>query len=138
LASFFTLLYSISLDRDGEDKLWWSPSRKGKFDVRSFYKTLAYKETTHFPWKSIWRIKVLLKVAFFTWAAALGKILTLDNLKKRRVIVIDRCCMCKKNESSMYHLLLHCDVACILWNAIFSHFSLSWVMPRRMVDLFTC
>jgi len=49
LASFFTLLYSISLDRDGKDKLWWSPSRKEKFDVRSFYKTLAYKETIHFP-----------------------------------------------------------------------------------------
>jgi hypothetical protein len=42
LTSFFTLLYSISLDRDGEDKLWWSPSRKGKFDVRSFYKSLAF------------------------------------------------------------------------------------------------
>jgi hypothetical protein len=37
LASFFTLLYSIRLDCDGEDKLWWSPSCKGKFDVRSFY-----------------------------------------------------------------------------------------------------
>jgi len=38
----------------------------------------------------------------------------------------------------MNHLLLHCDVACVLWNAIFSRFSLSWVMPRRVVDLFAC
>jgi len=94
LTSFFTLLYSTSLDRDGEDKLWWSPSRKGKFDVRSFYEALAFKETSFFPWKSIWRTKVPLKVAFFAWVVALGKILTLDNLRKRRVIVIDRCCMC--------------------------------------------
>lgn len=28
LASFFTLLYSICIDRDGEDKLWWSPACK--------------------------------------------------------------------------------------------------------------
>jgi hypothetical protein len=42
-----TLAFNI-LDRDGEDKLWWSLSHKGKFDVRSFYKILAYKETT-FP-----------------------------------------------------------------------------------------
>jgi hypothetical protein len=49
LASFFTLLNSIRLDRGVEDKLWWSPSRKGKFDVRSFYQTLAHKETIHFP-----------------------------------------------------------------------------------------
>jgi hypothetical protein len=138
LASFFTLLYSIRLDSDGEDKLWWSPSRKGKFDVRSFYKILAYKETTHFPWKSIWRTKAPLKVAFFAWAAALGKILTLDNFKKRQVIVIDRCSMCKKNGESVDHLLLHCEVACVLWNAIFSRFSPSWVMPHWVVDLFAC
>jgi hypothetical protein len=138
LTSFFTLLYSISLDRDGEDKLWWSLSRKRKFDVRSFYKTLAYNETIHFPWKSICRTKVPLKVAFFAWAAALGKILTLDNLRKMRVIVIDRCCMCKKNEGFADHLLLQCEVVCVLWNAIFSRFSLSWVMPRWVVDLFAC
>jgi len=122
----------------GGDKLWWSPSRKGKFNVRSFYKILAYKEIAHFPWKSIWWTKVPLKVAFFAWVAALGKIFTLDNLRKMQVIVIDRCCMCKKNGESMDHLLLHCEVACILWNAIFSRFSLSWVIPRRVVDLFAC
>jgi hypothetical protein len=136
LASFFTLLYSIRRDRDGEDKLWWSPSSKGKFDVRSFYKILPYKEIAHFPMKSIWRTKVPLKVAFFAWVAAIGKILTLDNLRKRQVIVIDRCCMCKNNGESVDHL--HCEVACVLWNAIFSRFSLSWVMPRRVIDLFAC
>jgi hypothetical protein len=77
-------------------------------------------------------------VAFFAWTAAQWKILTLDNLRKKRVIVIDRCCMCKMNGESVDHLLLHCEVARALWNAIFSRFSLSWVMPLRMVDLFTC
>jgi hypothetical protein len=33
-------------------------------------------------------------VAFSVWTA--GKILTLDNLEKRHVIVMDWCCMCKK------------------------------------------
>jgi hypothetical protein len=70
-------------------------------------------------------------VAFFAWTAAHGKILTLDNLRKKRVIVIDRCCMCKMNGESVDHLLLHCEVARALWNAIFSRFSLSWVMPLR-------
>jgi hypothetical protein len=52
--------------------------------------------------------------------------------------VIDRYCMCKKNGESVDHLLLHCDAACILWNVNFKHFSLAWVIPRRVVDLFTC
>jgi hypothetical protein len=36
------------------------------------------------------------------------------------------------------HLLLHCDVAFTLWNHVFSRFDMSWVMPRRVVDLFAC
>lgn len=95
LVSFFTLLYSIRVRREGEDKLWWAPSHKGKFDVRFFYKVLACKDED--PLKSIWRTKVPLKVAFFAWSVALRKILTLDNLRKMYVIVIDRCCMCKRN-----------------------------------------
>jgi hypothetical protein len=51
--------------------------------------------------------------------------------------VIDRCCMCKMNGEMVDHLLLHCEVARVLWNAIFSHFRLSWAMPLRVVDLFT-
>jgi hypothetical protein len=60
------------------------------------------------------------------------------NLRKRRVIVIDGCCMCKRNRESVDHLLLHCEVDCALWNAIFSRFGLSWVMPLWVVDLFAC
>jgi len=31
--------------------------------------------------------------------------------RKRHVIVIDRCCMCKRNGESLDHLLFHCEVA---------------------------
>lgn len=70
-----------------------------------------------------------------TLTAALGKILTLYNLMKRHVIVINRCCLCKKTEKSMDHLLLDCDVASALWTTIFSHFGMSWVMPRQVINL---
>jgi hypothetical protein len=53
LASFYTLLYSHRERREGDDKLWWVPSYKGKFDARSFYKVLACKDVGSFPWKSI-------------------------------------------------------------------------------------
>jgi hypothetical protein len=33
------------------------------------------------------------------------------------------------------HLLMHCEIACALWIAIFSCFGLSWVMPLQVVDL---
>jgi len=138
MASFFSLLYSSKVAQDGGDRLWWSLSHKGSFDVSSFYKALACKEAILFPWKSIWRTKAPLKVAFFAWTAALGKILTLDNLRKKRVIVIDRCCMCKMTGETVDHLLLHCEVARALWYVILNRFGLSWVMAFRVVDLFAC
>jgi hypothetical protein len=72
------------------------------------------------------------------WSAALCKILTVDNLRKRHIIIMDRCCLCKRDGESMGHLVLHCDVASSLWNNIFTRFGMSWVMPRRVIDLFVC
>jgi hypothetical protein len=71
------------------------------------------------------------------WSAGLDKILTLDNLRKQHVIVINICYMCKKTGESVDHLLLHCDVASALWSSLFSRFRMSWVMPRWVIDLLT-
>jgi hypothetical protein len=57
-------------------------------------------------------------VVFFAWSVALGKILTMDNLRKQHVIVVDLCYMCKKSEESVNHLLLHFEMASALWNTI--------------------
>jgi hypothetical protein len=122
----------------GEDKLWRVPSNRGMFNVRSFYSVLGCNDGFPFPWKSVWQIKVPLRVAFFAWSVALGKIYTMDNLKKRYIIVVGRCCMCKRNGESVEYLLLHCEVANASWNVFFSQFELSLVMPRRVVDLYTC
>jgi hypothetical protein len=80
---FFNLLYSFRLRRSGEDKLCWVPSKKGLFNVRSYYNALALHDNTPFSWKSILRNKAPMRVAFFAWSAILGKILTMDNLRKR-------------------------------------------------------
>jgi hypothetical protein len=57
------------------------------------------------------RLKLFRGRLFFAWSVALGKILTVDNLRKRHVIIVDRCCLCKRNGESMDHILLHCDMA---------------------------
>jgi hypothetical protein len=74
--------------------------------------------------------------AFFTWTAVLGKILTLDNLRKKNIIVINRCCLCKADGDTIDHLLLNYEIARSLWYAIFNRFGLSWVMPSKVEGLF--
>ena len=75
-------------------------------------------------------------MAFFCWTAALGKILTVDNLRHRGIIVVSWCCMCKADGESVDHLLLHCPYAKELWDMIFVLFRIHWVMPKRVIDLF--
>jgi hypothetical protein len=108
--------------REGEGKLWWVPSKRGLFGIKSFYNVMTCNDGFCFPWKIVWRTNALLMVAFFAWSEALGKILTIYNLWKQRVIVVDRCCMCKRNREFVDHLLLHCEVTCAMWNVFFNRF----------------
>ena len=77
-------------------------------------------------------------MAFFTWTAALGKILTADNLRRRGIPVVSWCCMCKADGETVDHLLLHCPYAKELWDMVFGLFGIQWVMPKRAIDLFHC
>ena len=65
-------------------------------EVRGYYNSFYPPTFVSFPWRMIWQSKVPPRVAFFSWFASLGKILTTDNLRKRRVMVLDWCYMCKK------------------------------------------
>jgi hypothetical protein len=76
-------------------------------------------------------------VVFFVWTTTLGIILMHDNLRKRNIMVIEWCCMCKKSRESIEHLLLHCEVARNLWSYIFTLFGVEWVMPQMVLELLT-
>lgn len=74
----------VSRMGDGADSLVWDCSRsKGVFSMSSFYGMLEGGSGEVFPWKSIWVAGSPSKVAFFVWTTALGKILTIDNLRQR-------------------------------------------------------
>jgi hypothetical protein len=87
--SFFERLYSIQLRHGDEDRISWSPSNRSKFEVKSFYEVLTSQDGPSFLWKSIWSVKSPSRVTFFVWIATLEKILTLDNLRKMNVVVVE-------------------------------------------------
>jgi hypothetical protein len=135
---FFGMLYSLRWRQGGEDCIRWIPSKRKKFEVRSFFHELSLSGVSSFPCRSIWKVKVPLRVSFFVWMAALGKILSVDNLQKRGVLVVGWCCMCKRSGEYIDHLLLHCEVARDLWSALFTLFDVTWVMPATVLDLLAC
>jgi hypothetical protein len=118
--AFFGKLYAFRRRMGGTDCMLWNPSKRNIFEVKSFFHMLSFSgtETSSFPWKSVWKVKVPLRVNFFVWTAALVKILTLDNLCKRDIIVVGWCCMCKQSGESINHILLHCEVARALWSVV--------------------
>jgi hypothetical protein len=77
------------------------------------------------------------RVAFFSWTAMLGKILTIDALRKRGLIIVDWCCMCKQSGENVDHLLLHYKVAHEVWSMVFAFFGVQWVMNLTIQDLFS-
>ena len=76
-----------------EDKMCWTPAKSKGFEVSSYYQALLSVCTQSFPWRSIWKQKVPSRVAFFVWTTALGTILTIDNLRKKKVLILEWCYM---------------------------------------------
>ena len=72
---------------------------------------------------------VPLKVSFFAWEASWGKVMTLDQLKKRGRSLANRCYLCEEEEETLNHLLVHCSKAKMLWELILAIVGFGWVFP---------
>ena len=114
LTAFLEIIYSIPLN--GDDKLCQKPAKNKGFKVREYYFSLPSTPSTLFLSKPVWCSKIPPRVAFVSWTATLGKILTIENLQYKGVAIVDWCYMCKTSEESVNHLLLHCPIAYELWS----------------------
>jgi hypothetical protein len=63
--SFYERLYSHRIRHGADGKIVWSLSKRGHFEVKSYYKALDSQEGSSFPWKSIWCVKASSRVSFF-------------------------------------------------------------------------
>ena len=86
------------------------------FLVKLMYKGLDYSPAIEFPYRSVWNPTVPPKIGFFAWEASWGKLLTLDQLKRRGRAFANRCFLCEEDEETIGHLLIHCKKARTLWD----------------------
>ena len=77
LDRFIDLIYSSSVSGRGDDKMGWKSDKSRGFEEGGYYRLLCPFNLVLFPWKIIWRTKIPPKGAFFSWSAALGRILTI-------------------------------------------------------------
>ena len=101
-----------------QDVLVWSFSKKGRYTIRSRYfvaKQLRKEEINAGEsseqraygslWPRIWKVDVPNKINFFSWRACLNILPAQDNLIRRRMVEIARCCFCQKEAKSVLHVL---------------------------------
>lgn len=136
--SFFTLLYSVNPLLGAMDNMVWTPSSHHGFAVKSYYTMLHSGEHISFPWKSIWKVKAPRCFAFFLWATTLGRILTVDSLRRRSFQLITQYYVCKKDDETINHLLLHCEYAVDIWHLVINNFGVFWAMPDNILQLLYC
>lgn len=73
-------------------------------------------------------LMLLLGSLFFAREAVKERILTMDNLMKRDVIMANRCFLSKNCSETCNHLLLWCPVTYKLWSLVFGLLGISWAI----------
>ena len=119
------MLNAFSLYPLQEDKMIWSANPSGKFKVSSLFK---YKEKGNQPfWTKAWIKGLIPKINIFYWIMLQNKILTLDNLQKRGINVVNRCSLCKEGFEDRDHLFLNCSYSQKFQSSILNYWNISWV-----------
>lgn len=72
---------------EGRDKRIWEPDEKEEFSVKSFHSSLMRQGEVPTASPKIWRACVPPKVKILGRLAGLGRVLTVDQLGKRRMLI---------------------------------------------------
>ena len=104
---------SISYSDDC-DAIIWAFDGSSKFSVQAVCKTISFRGVQPAFTPSIWDIIVPPRIHIFLWLLANNKILTRDNLAKRRNVENMNCLFCDEPES-VHHLFFECVVAKACW-----------------------
>ena len=117
----------------GEDKLLLKNAKENGFTVKAMYKSFDTSLAVEFPYRLVWNPAVPPKIGVFAWETSWGKVLMIDQLKRRGLTLVNRCVMCEEDEEIIDHLLIHCKCAKMLWDLFLSIVGISWVFPHSVL-----
>jgi hypothetical protein len=106
------------------DQIIWSFSSTGKFSVQSLYAVINHHGVKPVLVHAVWQLKIPPRVQFFLSLLSKSKLLTRENLAKRRNVDDKICIFCSEPES-IHHLFFDCCVAKILWTELTEYLDLN-------------
>ena len=133
MTRFLHTLHDQKLRPTGVDKLSLQNVKDRGFSVKSMYKGVDVSPAFVFPHRIVWNLVVPPKIGVFAWEVAWGKVLTLDQLKRRGMSFANKCFMCEEEEETIDHLLIHCKFAKMLWDLFLSIVRISWVFSHSVL-----
>jgi hypothetical protein len=102
-----------------EDQIMWSYSSNGTYSIRSLYAVINCSGVFPVYVHSVWKLVIPPRVQFFLWLLSHNRLLTRDNLSKRRNVSDLTCLFCAETES-ISHLFFDCCVAENIWKLIYA------------------
>ncbi|XP_039130342.1 uncharacterized protein LOC120266746 [Dioscorea cayenensis subsp. rotundata] len=133
------ILSSLNVASMGDnDKKVWGLTSNGVFSVKSFYGSLNDGGLRCPIANTFWKGPCPKKVNIFNWLAWKNKILSLENLAKRRCnrLPNDMCVLCHADVESTDHLFLKCHFSREVW-AYLCRFLQFPELPQSMDQLWS-
>ena len=120
----------------GQDKRIWTLFKDSRFSVATFFKALAGWNNSRFALGRIWKLKAPPRSLVFGWLALKNRISTMDNLRRKGLVLVNACPLCLQDEESVEHLLLKCSFTHRVWTTVLDSFGCRWVLPNSLLALF--
>eukprot|EP00253_Pinus_taeda_P007787 PITA_07787 len=110
------------LKEDGPDSLRWGYEEKGTFTSKEAYHILIKGNYIKDKiWERIWQPPIWPKISTFLWRLTHNRILTWDNLRKRKFAGPSICLNCKIEDESAAHLMHLCPLSRQIWEKVSFH-----------------
>ncbi|RVX18253.1 hypothetical protein CK203_006485 [Vitis vinifera] len=71
---FLHRIQAFQVQREEEDRVFWTESKCGAFSIKSLYSILEPRGSSVFPSDNIWKVRVPPKITFFAWEASCGPV----------------------------------------------------------------
>ena len=85
-----------------DDALIWQFNSNGIYSTQSLYKVINFRGVQPVFVSAVWDLRVPPRVHFFLWLLSKNKVLTRDNLSKRKKLDDVSCFFCCEKESVLH------------------------------------